>query len=824
MERNVPEELRINMPWICWLFQQDAPETKAIKLPINPHTGKLASVSNSATWGTFDLCYAVKHRVSGMGIVLLKELGYTCIDLDETDDPEEQARHQAIIKAFNSYTEYSQSGKGYHIWVRATVPVGRRRANVEMYCSGRYIATTGNVFLNIPIRECQELVNLLWAELGGKKNNEPVNEIGPHLNSEQTYSDYDILVMASTAVNGQKFMDIHDGNWQQYFPEEAHKEEGCNQADQALVNILAFYTQNREQIKRIFRASALGRRKKASREDYFENPSWGMLNKAFDKMHPPLDLAALRSNLEVQLQQQATVKQQATTVNLVGGMPLPPKHSPMPMQAQPDIAQAVNDQQLSLAPAVKPADAHSKSPKHATFDIYKKHNIENFEYTMPPGLLGTIARFIYQSAPRPVPEIAIAGAIGMLSGICGRSYNVSGTGLNTYTFLIAKTGRGKEAMQRGITKLFSHIVKTVPAVTSFMGPSKIASPEALTKYVAKTSQSFLSIMGEFADTLQKMSNVSGNPAQQGVRVAMLDLYNKSGHGDISGSLIYSDKDKNTDVITAPAFSVLGEATPDKFYTLTSKEMIDEGLLPRCTIIQYTGKRERLNKHHNDVVPSQQLTDQLSALCAYSLQLNNGNNVIQVQTDDEAQLMFDTFDTYCDDRINESDSMSAELWNRAHIKSLKLAALLAVGVNYINPVINAECATWALKLINQDVNTMLHKFENGEVGAVNFQNEQTVEIKKAFKKYVKSTWEEVAKMTGSSLQTHTLKIVPHSFISGFCRQRTCFKNDRLGPVNGIKVALQSLVDCGEIVELSVIDKRKALLSTSARLYMVSDMKL
>ena len=813
MYRNIPETLRSKAHFCNWRYENHGGK-KLTKIPYCSLTGKKASVSDRSTWCTFEQAVEASHYYDGIGYIFDKDSGIVGIDLDDPsgfENAEEvAARHAAIVAAFPGYWEISPSGTGLHGFVYGQVPSGRRREAVEIYSSGRYFTMTGAVYINQPIQDHHHNINLLWAELGGEKKVEPVNAIDqPEINT-----DYEILTFASTAVNGIKFIELFEGRFEQYY-------ESQSEADFALCNVIAFYTQNKAQIARIFRSSALGQRKKAMRDDYLFNERYGIITRAFDRQTPPLDLNALRSNLEIQLQQQAAVKQQATTVNLVGGMPLPPQHSPMPMQDQQELAQAVNDRQLRQESAVK---TPKPSTKHLTSHIYKDSNIAKSEYTMPPGLMGEIANFIYQAAPRPVPEIAIAGAIGMMSGICGRSYNVSGTGINTYTFLIAKTGRGKEAMQRGITKLLAAAVKTVPAATTFMGPSKIASPEALTKYISKTSQSFLSIMGEFADTLKKMSNVSGNPAQQGVRVAMLDLYNKSGQGDISGSLIYSDKDKNTDVITAPAFSVLGEATPEKFYELMSKEMIDEGLLPRCTIIEYIGKREQLNKHHDKVVPSQQLIDQLSALCAYSLQLNNGNNVIQVQTDNDAQLMFDDFDKYCDDKINAGDSMSAELWNRAHIKTLKLAALLAVGVNYINPVINAECATWALRLINKDVNNMLSKFEDGEVGVANVQNEQTVEIKKAFKKYVNSTWEEVAKMTGSSLQTHALKIVPHSFISGFCRQRTCFKNDRLGPVNGIKVAIQALIDCGEIVELTVIDKRKAALSGTARLYMVSDMKL
>ena len=55
------------------------------------------------------------------------------------------------------------------------------------------------------------------------------------------------------------------------------------EADFALVDILAFYSHNKAQIARIFRASALGQRDKAKRNDYVNY----MLNKCFDRILPP---------------------------------------------------------------------------------------------------------------------------------------------------------------------------------------------------------------------------------------------------------------------------------------------------------------------------------------------------------------------------------------------------------------------------------------------------------------------------------------------------------------------------------------------------------
>ena len=789
MERYVPEELRIKMPWLLWQSRQDSPEVKATKLPIDPHTGRFASVSDSATWGAFELCYSIKHRATGLGIVLLKALGYTCIDLDETDDPVEQARHQAIIKAFNSYTEYSQSGKGYHIWVRGVIPSGRRRGKVEMYSDGRYMATTGNVFLNVPIRECQELLMDLWNEMEVKE------KVTSDIDNPEIHTDNEVLTFASSAANAQKFIDLWEGRWQLYYEDDPSK-VSCNEADFALINILAHYTQNRNQITRLFLSSALGKREKAKRAQYLGY----MLQRCFDNRLPELNLDALHANLQQQL---AAVKAESVQP---------------PQLMQPPAVNSIE------APVQPQQPTTVKTSKNMNNHISKDSNMSNFEYTVPPGLCGEIAQFIYQCAPRPVKEIAIAGAIGLMSGVCGRAYNISGTGLNTYTFLLAKTGRGKEAMGRGINKLVACASKTVPAASSFIGPSRISSPQALVKFLSKTSNSFVSILGEFADTLKRMSNDSRNPIQQDVRIAMLDLYNKSGAGDVLGSLIYSDKDKNTDAFNSPAFSVIGEATPEKFYELLSKSMIDEGLLPRCTIIEYHGNRTQLNEYHDKAVPSQQLIDRFSALCAYALQLNNGNNVITVGMDKDAEKLINEFNIKCDNEVNKGDSIAGELWSRAHVKVLKLAASLAVGVNYIQPVINVECATWALQLITQDVLNLLGRFESGEIGVNNVQNDQATDIKKVIKKYVTGTWDDAKKYAGCSEALFVLKVIPHSYITACCRQRASFKNDKLGPVNAITNCVKSLIDCGEIVELSPLDKKSRNLTDRAKLYVISGMVL
>ncbi len=97
--------------------------------------------------------------------------------------------------------------------------------------------------------------------------------------------------------------------------------------------------------------------------------------------------------------------------------------------------------------------------------------------TRPPGLLGDFADYVYASASMPVLEVAVVAALGLVAGIAGRQWNTGGdpAGLNLYLVLLGKTGIGKEAGQRAIARLLSHVRRQVPSIDAFVGPSAFAS-------------------------------------------------------------------------------------------------------------------------------------------------------------------------------------------------------------------------------------------------------------------------------------------------------------------------------------------------------------
>src|SRR5690606_25301491 len=103
---------------------------------------------------------------SGIGFVFTDDDPFCFVDLDQTDDPIIMDRQQKIYSQLNSYSELSPSGRGLHIICKASIPMGRRRNNIEIYSSERYATFTGNVYNNVGIRECQSEIFALFEQMG----------------------------------------------------------------------------------------------------------------------------------------------------------------------------------------------------------------------------------------------------------------------------------------------------------------------------------------------------------------------------------------------------------------------------------------------------------------------------------------------------------------------------------------------------------------------------------------------------------------------------------------------------------------------------------
>ena len=843
--KNIPEELKAYKSWVLWR-SEDIGAAKPTKIPyqINGHK---ASVINPSQWSSFhDACKVFEAGgYSGIGFVFSSNDPYSFIDLDQSDDAAIINRQHEIYQSFGSYAELSPSGLGLHIIVKGTVPNGRRRSSIEIYSSERYATFTGNIYNNHPIRDAQNELDKLWAQLG---DSTPQHFIYKG-DIEEKQSDSEIIRIASEAANGDKFQSLFAGNWQGLYPSQS-------EADISLINIIEFYTKNRPQIARIFRSSGLGKRAKAQRQDYI---NW-MIDKSFDKEIPPIDMDSLKIQVDNVIKDSGKEgganasklsRQQSDTWpgdELNSSLPAngsvaqrlePSAHNTLVAGSSPAASTIYNHNHNSIgyeglnAGSINGKSAPfegvnvGSSPTPAAKPLKFQATKEKLYLTPPPGLLGEIAQFIYAAAPRPVPEIAIAAAIGLMAGICGRAYNVSSTGLNQYVLLLAKTGRGKEAIQSGISKLIYAVRQQVPTIEECIGPDEIASGPALYKYLNKNT-SFVSVLSEFGLRLQQLSDVNGNGPNVSLRRMILQLYSKSGFNDVAHPSIYSDKDKNISAIASPAFSILGESTPHTFYRSLNEEMISEGLLPRFLLIEYDGERVEENVNHAEIKPSFDLIDKLAAVAANAAAVQNAQprRCITVGFSEDAHKLSRKYSKRCDNFINDktNNEVVIELWNRAHLKVLKLAAIVAVGVNMWNPLIEKEHMEWAIGMVDADIATLSSKFEEGKIGANTIEVKQVEEVLRIIKEYVNDPWLEVLKYcTAKDNKLHEDKVIPYGYISKRLIAVAAFRNDRVGATNAIKRTLQILIDRDYIQEVSR-EQLKQKFGTTQKSYMITNVNI
>lgn len=281
---NIPQELRELRQWINWKKEYVNGNDKPTKIPLRPYDGYKASVTNPLDWSTFGHAVDMAAFCDGIGFVFTKSDPFCGFDLDQADTVEIQSKHNEIYNTLLSYAEYSPSGLGLHIITIATLPgTGRRRNKVECYDANRFFTFTGNIVNQCCIAQRQLEVEAIYNTLGAT-NVTPLQFV----NEPQTVDDQQVVYHATAAVNGEKFKRLYSGDWQTDYPPPIKSQ---SEADFALINILSFYTKNREQITRLFRASGLGKRDKAQRNAYL---NW-MIDKSFDRMPPKPDMDNLHN-------------------------------------------------------------------------------------------------------------------------------------------------------------------------------------------------------------------------------------------------------------------------------------------------------------------------------------------------------------------------------------------------------------------------------------------------------------------------------------------------------------------------------------------------
>lgn len=745
--RRFPQELRDLRQW-CVAGPDRAPYV------VNGGVVKNASLHNPNDWKTFEEAVADALRLEGAGVGYMISYAdpFTCIDLDVKNEYTQRAKGQPIdpsvwttqeeldrywkmIETFDSYTEVSSGGYGVHIWVRGAIGLGARRQGVEVYSQERFIACTGRVIRDVPVVDRQEWLERLVDEIraAGSDIRVELEELEPE------DSDLEIWDRASNAANGDKFKSLCEGHWKGEYPSQS-------EADLALMSMLAYYSKSNEQCRRIFRCTELGKREKATKNDRYLNFT--------------LEVIRGRQKREAIADHKSRQLAEDLVRELTGG------------SNQADVSAG----QIAASEMEKPV-------------------VEQSTISWPPGLAGAIASFIYASAPRPVKEVAIVAAIGLLAGVCGKAFAIPQSGLNVYTILVARSGVGKEAMHSGLSLIMAELRNSIPAAQRFVDFTEYASGQALRKACAG-NQSFVNVSGEWGRRLKRLAHEDKPDGPMAtLRTAMTDLYQKSGPSAMVGGIGYSDNDKNVGTVSGVSYSMIGETTPGTFYESLTQSMMEDGFLSRFIIIDYMGDRPPLNPApERKLHPA--LAQALHGLCAHSLTLLSRFAHQEVTADETAGALLKAFDLECDGEINgTADESYRQMWNRAHLKAMRLAALLAVADNWLAPVIQIQHAEWALGVVRRDIKIMSSRMQSGDVG--NDDSSRERKMLTTLRSYIHDGVKSQAYGCPDSLRLAS--IVPQRYLQmRLCRVAT-FMSGRNGATQTINNTIRTLIDNGFMIE-------------------------
>jgi hypothetical protein len=137
-----------------------------------------------------------------------------------------------------------------------------------------------------------------------------------------------------------------------------------------------------------------------------------------------------------------------------------------------------------------------------------------------------------------------------------------------------------------------------------------------------------------------------------------------------------------------------------------------------------------------------------------------------------------------------------MWNRAHLKAIKVAGLLAVTDNPFAPLVTRVHAEWALNLIYRDIKIMGKKIHEGDVG-----DGDAVRERKLLSTLVHYLQNKPAQSYRVSEDMRKAGVVSRSYLLLRLQRVNSFVKHRLGQTAALDMTLRSLCDSGYIAEVT-----------------------
>ena len=451
-----------------------------------------------------------------------------------------------------------------------------------------------------------------------------------------------------------------------------------------------------------------------------------------------------------------------------------------------------NIARASEGPQTPPSSPDIERDLWESFPEYPTYRADIQRLRWPPGFLGQIAKYLFGNAASPVPEYAIATAIGFFAGICGRGWIYSGTGLNHDIVVVGNSGTGKNIVHSGVANISRQLGST--AISTFIVPAKMASAQALIKNL-NGNPCFLQLIGEVGKMYRAYAKSRHGDTMDELFTVKLDLWERSGPDGVGVGILYSDAEKNIEggVVTGIAHSTLGESTPGVFYGAITEDMMNQGLLSRLWIIEYEGEDPAFNERRLETVPA----DWVRYLGALVTEAACRIGQQPVKASVAAVAMIREFAEQCrDEKRNAGDDPAQrQLWVRAYEKVIRLAALLAVADNYIVPEIQVEHVDWAIGLLIQTNHNVQRRKCDGDISEDSDHTREQMIIQRC------QRFLAAPRTNPKQEQLRANLIIPRRYLQQELSSKQVFIKHPLKATAAFNIAIRNLVENGQLMEVN-----------------------
>lgn len=410
----------------------------------------------------------------------------------------------------------------------------------------------------------------------------------------------------------------------------------------------------------------------------------------------------------------------------------------MPTPAPPPKA-ALPPLPWQIAPPAQPIIL----PSETSFDLAPA--IETFLLN-PPGVLKVIADWITATAPKSQPELAVAAAIALCSTVMGRSYRSQyGNWTSLYLVMVAKSTEGKEHPQASVEKVLTHA-----GMTELIGGSGYTSAGAVFSALLKSPAHLVTI-----DEMGKLLQLSRAKGQSHTEAAIDKLVEAYGRCDgvlrppTYSTMTLKDSSKPAErVIHNPSITLLGATTPGTFYGGLTEDLVHDGFLGRCIVVESRQPRQ-LTRFVDRTDPPPQAIEWCKAVKIERAQ-QEGNlshlvaaemppNSIVLPFSEDCRPLMDKFEAElnAEKEAAEGDRLDV-LLGRTLEKALRLSMIVCKADNPNNKEIRPEHLEYAVRYVRHyDIALLRSVRRHRYVNQTDADVKKVVELVRNAKSYLKN---------------------------------------------------------------------------------------